>query len=606
MRNSKNPLFILLAVAMATCTEDIQKVNSGATPYKIINSEHNFSSNGILLYFAQKANGNFEFYDYNGSGIARTTIDADGKDQHEHGYLDTRLEFVDTTSKADPSYAVYSIEAFGTSSFLELGNIGTINRPRFLNLDSNLPDPGFDVEIRFGPGRTQYAQRIGRADPFTKKSEESIALSDRPLYDTLSGTIDYVPVPFEVYDVTNNRQLDVSFHDEAGDGKFNLIPSDSAFVPNIPTLVRYDKSEEYIYVSDLPYSPDGPFSGAGFDHFFAYNFWPVLPKGEKWDPNNLPVSSVKISFDHYVTSANFDYNNDAIRNFFVNGRELVISSSDNSGGFGVQGVSLFDESLHPENTKIITHKPNVKIANAGLFALSGEGFLAASRMFNDSFDSVRFVRLDGNLKSVYFVTGNRVDLVSKPEDFRPVFVETDDGRNIFILYDSKSAKLKVFEVLPQRVNTLIEISCDSYSDNYPVDLIKLSNQYMLLFNDGLMQLLGSDFSCIRNVEDFRQSINNHKKFSLSQKFRIYSAGDKLFYSGIVWDDYQKQPEKSKLVMGYVSGDQGVTYKYFDFGVNILGHSSCQTPGGVATLVQIQQSRLTTDLIFFETPNEDFK
>src|SRR6266850_5706006 len=204
MRNRKNPLFIVLAVAMATCTEDLQKVNSGATPYKIINSEHNFSSNGILLYFAQNPDGNFEFYDYDGSGIARTTIDADGKDQHEHGYLDTRLEFVDTTSKADSSYTAYSIQAFGTSSFLELGNIGTTKSPRFLNLDSNLPNPHFDVEIRFGPGRTQKALRIGRADPITGKNGESIALSDIPLYDSLSGPLDYVPVPFEVYDVTNN------------------------------------------------------------------------------------------------------------------------------------------------------------------------------------------------------------------------------------------------------------------------------------------------------------------------------------------------------------------------------------------------------------------
>ena len=35
--------------------------------------------------------------------------------------------------------------------------------------------------------------------------------------------VDYVEVPFEVWDINNNRQLMVSFREQQEDGEFNLI-----------------------------------------------------------------------------------------------------------------------------------------------------------------------------------------------------------------------------------------------------------------------------------------------------------------------------------------------------------------------------------------------
>ena len=76
------------------------------------------------------------------------------------------------------------------------------NTASFLSAESKLTCCGiytdFHFEIRFGPGKIQKAHRF------------------RFSYE------DFVDVPFEVWDIANNRQLTVAFGDYDGNGKINL------------------------------------------------------------------------------------------------------------------------------------------------------------------------------------------------------------------------------------------------------------------------------------------------------------------------------------------------------------------------------------------------
>ena len=59
--------------------------------------------------------------------------------------------------------------------------------------------------------------------------------------------MDYVDVPFEAWDIRNNRQLMISFRDQERDGAFNLIER----------ILDDDISgREYFFVHAVPYNED--------------------------------------------------------------------------------------------------------------------------------------------------------------------------------------------------------------------------------------------------------------------------------------------------------------------------------------------------------------
>ena len=148
-------------------------------------------------------------------------------------------------------------------------------------------DDDIDFEIRFGPGKKQKAHRMNRAFCYC-------LLDD--VYE------DYVDVPFEVWDITNNRQLMASFRDQSEDGKFNLVEmkaDDCGFQCGATDFLINDptQSQEWITIFNLPYSttPDaqimsfGYFGGAPFINIANY-----LTPGAKWDASALPASSFSL------------------------------------------------------------------------------------------------------------------------------------------------------------------------------------------------------------------------------------------------------------------------------------------------------------------------
>lgn len=130
------------------------------------------------------------------------------------------------------------------------------------------------VEIRFGPGLTQKAHR----------------------FQNVSGTYqykDYVEVPFQVWDITNNRQLMVSFRDWAGNGVFDLVTYNSA-----------NLGREYLAINAVPYDPVNPDANIAVNNGIVYkniySMWPILTSGT-WNAAALPASTFRINWGAITT-----------------------------------------------------------------------------------------------------------------------------------------------------------------------------------------------------------------------------------------------------------------------------------------------------------------
>lgn len=122
------------------------------------------------------------------------------------------------------------------------------------------PNEYVDVEIRFGNGVKQKAYRFVNAT-----------------YDYQ----DYVDVPFQVWDVTNNKQLMASFSDSRKNKIFDLstFSSDNIFVH----AVDYDSTNlnQNIATTD----------GVKFKNLFVLT--PLAAPGVPWNPSTQPESSIK-------------------------------------------------------------------------------------------------------------------------------------------------------------------------------------------------------------------------------------------------------------------------------------------------------------------------
>ena len=149
------------------------------------------------------------------------------------------------------------------------------------------PDDFFSFELRFGPGRSQKAHRftVSRASTGTAENKLDLPFSEYEYQD-------YVEVPFEMWDIDNNRQLMVSFRDQANDGQFNLVP-ERARGP------RDSLSREVVavhgYAYDANEADERLARDGGLVNKLVYYFVPALQSGAVWDPGNLPAVWLRIN-----------------------------------------------------------------------------------------------------------------------------------------------------------------------------------------------------------------------------------------------------------------------------------------------------------------------
>jgi photosystem II stability/assembly factor-like uncharacterized protein len=181
----------------------------------------------------------------------------------------------------------YKLEEINTSEFLFLQSFTNIQYDNArLTVGSEAGEK--NVEIRFGPGIKQKAHLFLVPEGATSGV----------LVNNYSFT-DYVDVPFQVWDVTNElnpRQIMVSFRDQNRNGQFDLVPQFLEAAPPADPLLH---SREYVYINNVDYSETQNASIAvagGQEHKLMYNFFPALASGETWDPDNLPVSSLEINY----------------------------------------------------------------------------------------------------------------------------------------------------------------------------------------------------------------------------------------------------------------------------------------------------------------------
>jgi photosystem II stability/assembly factor-like uncharacterized protein len=172
------------------------------------------------------------------------------------------------TSSVSSSENFLSFMDWGGDFFDGGGGIGSTFLGEFGVVDSDY----VSVEIRFGPGISQKAHRFVRV-------ASSAVLKYK----------DYISVPFEVWDVTNHRQLMASFWDWDKDSAFNLVP-----------YVESNVGREYIFINKIPYDSLNPSPNLAVDngeiYKNIYGIWPILADNVTWDPNNLPVSTLNINF----------------------------------------------------------------------------------------------------------------------------------------------------------------------------------------------------------------------------------------------------------------------------------------------------------------------
>lgn len=194
-------------------------------------------------------------------------------------------------------------------AFLGLDEINT-NFLNFVNFGASFNDGSIDiadgnlspsenpvtVEIRWGGNNSQKAHRFvvpANSGP-NGDGGAQVPITDYNYQD-------YVDVPFEVWDIENDRQLMVSFRDQQNDGTFNLNSRDDIGDPELL------KAREYFYIHDLTYSATTPQSEVvntvgGIQFANMYYFWPILAQGTTWSPSSFSNAILRINYGYEVVA----------------------------------------------------------------------------------------------------------------------------------------------------------------------------------------------------------------------------------------------------------------------------------------------------------------
>ena len=215
------------------------------------------------------------------------------------------------------------------------------------------------VEIRWGGTQTQKAHRFLVPENGGTNSDGGAGIpTTEYVYQ------DYVDVPFEVWDIENNRQLMVSFRDQENDGVYNLNPRDDTNDPGLLT------AREYLYIHDIAYDATTPNANvtdtpAGVQYANMYYFWPVLAEGATWDPSSYTDAIMRINYGVSVVAAasaqavydaygNWEGQNQStlhpdhhhltfIKTNEANEEFMVINGNDGAFGFSTDNGVTFEE-----------------------------------------------------------------------------------------------------------------------------------------------------------------------------------------------------------------------------------------------------------------------
>lgn len=254
---------------------------------------HVYVSNDKGVTWKKFKNSSSTFYNYlDEQGWFNNTIIAHPYDENVlfiGGVYLGKYTFSNTTAESDAQ--VIRVDTLKTGTFLSFINFGgsflgggmqTGDKNNAVNL---IAKDWTSVELRFGAGIKQKAHRFTVPDTAgTNRDGGAGVPASSFLY------MDYVEVPFQVWDTKTNTQLMFSFRDQERDGKFNLIHRIAG---------NEVAGREYIYVNAVPYSENADTSIArkgGHSYKQLYFFWPTLESFSSWTPDNLPQSKIVIEY----------------------------------------------------------------------------------------------------------------------------------------------------------------------------------------------------------------------------------------------------------------------------------------------------------------------
>jgi len=250
-----------------------------------------------------------------------------------------------------------------TNSFLSLVNFGATYYGGKIDTGDETAEDFVSVEVRFGPdGQGGYLKQKAHRFTIPAGQGSGVPAADYTYHD-------YVDVPFQVWDITNNRQLMVAFRDQQEDGKFNLLPL------NTDIADALNNSREYIYISNITYNdtaPD-PNMAANGNHEFRnlYFFWPYLAEGAIWDEANLPASNFAITWD--TIEKRLYTRNPVTDAYSENGG--VNNYSQSTGSTIPQGVHPDHHNIVPIITDMATQRFRLLVANdGGVYSSDAETF----------------------------------------------------------------------------------------------------------------------------------------------------------------------------------------------------------------------------------------
>ena len=220
------------------------------------------------------------------------------------------------------------------TTFMTLVNFGAPYYGGKIDTGDEVAEDFVSVEVRFGPdGQGGYLKQMAHRFYVPDGEGSGVPASDYSYQD-------YVEVPFQVWDIANNRQLMVAFRDQQKDGVFNLLPR------NFDNADAANNSREYVFISNITYNaaaPDPDMAADGSHEFRnLYFFWPHLTDGETWDAANLPASKLIITYD-------------TIEKRLKITTSVADAYGDYSGnnGFAQTTGSTMPQGMHPDHHNIV-------------------------------------------------------------------------------------------------------------------------------------------------------------------------------------------------------------------------------------------------------------
>jgi hypothetical protein len=575
--NIRSSISGIVLLALLGCTGDeMDNAISAEAPFKILGTEHNFGLDGYsdrLLFLSSHQFGFVCGQVVEGNKFTTLALSDNGSLIQKRALTDSYLFPGDSTVND----FIVDLPPNGSLSLTSIAGYLPYGAAR-IGADVGL---SVNVVIRFGPARKQKAHRfIAPPGSYYSTPREQYIFKD------------FVEVPFEVWDVDNERQLAVSFRDQADNGRFDLRKFNH-FSPADETA-----SFEFLFIHEQPYhaeTPDDQLVYQGLDARSAIWILPTLGDsypGREWDPVTVGYNEIEIrrTTQPFVCSIL-----DIDAAFFREESDeywLVSRGYTNNNYRQVMNISVLDRQMKVIRTEAVVLDGLFWASRIRAWQTSDNGLIATASYFADDI-ATTIVKVN---------EANTIEHVThSPKNVSHVFEHT--GKYYF------TADFDIFEfnALGKNQVATTDVSFQNFArvtawKDYFIG-VSLGNQEPELHQfDRQFTFLGSE--ALRKV--------GRLDWIDGTAMELISVGSELFFSAPAIGQGVGESDSSPLfLVGKVpsnllsSSTPARPNNLCDLAFSISQSRSCfNEDGSAAHLVVLNRSQRSTDVLFFKT-NEDF-